>query len=369
MITKSNWGGAQRYVYDLATNLPNDEFEITVAFGGEGRLKTELEAKNIRTITIPHLGRDVSFFKDLVVFFDLYWLFRKEKADIVHVNSSKIGGIGALAATFAQVPKKVFTVHGFAFNEKRPRHEQFLIKIASWLSIFLSSKTIIISEIELAQTKNWPLIKNRLALIHNGIATPHFIEKKLAKTDIFRLIGKSENSFSEKRIIGTIAELTENKGLTFAIEAMKKLPEAIFIIIGGGEKERELKKQAEESNIEERVFFAGFVQNAASYIQAFDIFLLPSIKEGLPYVLLEAGFAGIPIIATKVGGIPELLESDKNGLLVRPKDSKDIEMGIRFLSGNEAKQKELTDGLKKTIQEKFSFEEMLLKHRNLYNQK
>ncbi len=369
VITKSNWGGAQRYVYDLATHLPKDQFEVSVAFGGVGRLKTELEAKQIRTIKLPYLERDVRFLKDLFVFFNLYRLFRKERPHSVHVNSSKIGGIGALAGKLARVPQTIFTVHGFAFNEKRPSYEKTLIKFLSWLSVFLSDTTIVISEVEFSIAKKWLGVRKKITLIRNGIIPLVFQDKKSAQTELLTLIGKPADFFNGKKIIGTIAELTENKGLSYAIEAMKKIPDSLFLIIGGGEKETELKKAVNENNLQEKVSFAGFVENASRLIKGFDVFLLPSIKEGLPYVLLEAGFAEVPIIATKVGGIPELLRSDENGVLVRPRDPKDIEMGIRFINENPKKQKEFTEKLRKTIDQDFSFETMLEKHKNLYKRK
>ena len=98
VITKSNWGGAQRYVYDLAINLPKESFEVKVALRGEGLLKQKLEENNIQTIQIPHLQRDINATRELLSFFSLIKIFNKEKPDIIHLNSSKAGGIGAAAA-------------------------------------------------------------------------------------------------------------------------------------------------------------------------------------------------------------------------------------------------------------------------------
>ena len=104
VITKSNFGGAQKYVYELATSLPKEAFDVSVALGGEGVLKDKLEQSGIETILIPNMQRDISFFKELKVFKFLYHLFNKKGYDIVHVNSAKAGGIGALAARLTGVP-------------------------------------------------------------------------------------------------------------------------------------------------------------------------------------------------------------------------------------------------------------------------
>ena len=128
VITKSNWGGAQKYVFDLATNLSRDKFDVRVIFGGHGILAEKLEEAGITTISIPELGRDVSILKDIKVFFKLWSIFKKQKAEIVHVNSSKIGGIGALAGRLSGAKKIVFTAHGWAFNENRSSLSKNIIK-------------------------------------------------------------------------------------------------------------------------------------------------------------------------------------------------------------------------------------------------
>src|SRR3989344_1038967 len=96
-ITKSNWGGAQRYVYDLATHLPA-EFEAAVVLGGDGALKTRLEIAGIPTIPLSRLERDIHIRGDIKTFFELLGIFRRERPDIIHLNSSKMGILGTLAA-------------------------------------------------------------------------------------------------------------------------------------------------------------------------------------------------------------------------------------------------------------------------------
>src|SRR3989338_2833403 len=119
LITKATWGGAQRYVYDLATNLPPGRFEAVVAFGERGRLADMLTQKNIALRPLPSLGRDVVLFSDIASFFQILGLLRRERPDVVHLNSSKAAALGALAARLAGIRKIVFTVHGWPFKEDR----------------------------------------------------------------------------------------------------------------------------------------------------------------------------------------------------------------------------------------------------------
>jgi len=98
VITKSNWGGAQRYVYDIATNMPRDRFELVVAAGGDGVLIDKLKSAGIQTIAIRALDRDISIIKEILSFFSLLAIYRRERPSVIHANSSKAGGIAATAA-------------------------------------------------------------------------------------------------------------------------------------------------------------------------------------------------------------------------------------------------------------------------------
>ncbi len=120
VVTKGNWGGAQRYVYDLATELPVDQFEPVVVAGAGHALPTRLAAAGIRTIALPKLERDINWRQEAATLAALVKIFWRERPSVVHLNSSKIGGLGALAARLALVPRIIFTAHGWPFHEARP---------------------------------------------------------------------------------------------------------------------------------------------------------------------------------------------------------------------------------------------------------
>jgi len=146
VITKSNWGGAQRYVYDLATHAKERGFTVLVACGSTGELTERLEKKDIPLRIIPSLGRNVRIFKELHAFFALLFLFRKERPDIIHLNSSKVGAMGGLAGRIARVPKILFTAHGWAFNEERTLFSRIIIAFIHYLTVFFSHQTIAVSK-------------------------------------------------------------------------------------------------------------------------------------------------------------------------------------------------------------------------------
>ena len=299
VITKSNWGGAQRYVYDLATALPKDQFEVGVAFGEEGLLAKKLREARVALFPIEVLQRDVSISNDVKSFLELLRLFRTEKPDSVHLNSSKAAGVGALAARLAGVPRIIFTAHGWPFWERRNPVSRGLIYFISWLTALLSHKIIVVSDYDLKVAQKMPGIAHKTVRIYNGIDF-HF---PLGSGDAVR------HSFPKGvRITGTIGELTKNKNQIALIEQAKNDPTMYVAIVGDGEDRLYLKKKIEEYGLTARVKLFGFMP-ASEVLRGFDVFVLPSIKEGLPYVLLEAKVAGLPVVANRVGGVGEILDA------------------------------------------------------------
>lgn len=343
-ITKSNFGGAQRYVYELAVEAKKEGHDVAVLCGGESTLVKKLRKNNIRVISIPHLQRDISIIDELQSFHFIWQTLAKENPDIFHTNSSKMGGIGNLTGRLIGVRKIIFTAHGWAFNEPRLAWQKMLIKFFTWLTILLSHKTICVSEKTKGDVEKWPFIKNRLVVIHNG-------------TSRFNLDVREDKSFT----VGAISELHRIKGLDILLTAWSKFikkHQAKLIIIGGGEEKQNLQNMARKLGISDSVIFKGFVDNARSLLPSFDIFCIPSRSEAMPYVLLEAGLAGLAVVATPVGGIPEIIESGINGVLIPVEDAETLFSTLILLAEDGGLRKRLGTNLKASIQENFSFEQM-----------
>lgn len=368
VITKSNFGGAQKYVFDLATGLPADQFDVAVILGGSGTLTHKLQEKGIRIISIFSLKRDVNLLSDIFSFFKMVSIFVKERPDVVHLNSAKAGGIGALAARFADVPRIIFTAHGWAFNEERSLVERTAIKFFSWFTILLSHTTIAVSEAIKNDAVKWPFISNKVVVVKNGIKQTTFYTRKEALAHLFAY-GKThvpENAF----VIGSISELHKNKGLEYAIEAFSKLAEKdsslYYFILGGGEEEENLSALIGRLRLEERILLLGYIEDASRFLSAFDIFLLPSVKEGLPYVLLEAGLARIPTIATNVGGVSEIIEDKETGILIKPTYPDSICNAVRDLFNSPPLRSTLGSNLKEKVVRDFSFDQFITDTTKIY---
>lgn len=334
IITKSNWGGAQRYVYDLAAYFNTEtEYEVAVALGGNGGLKQKLEEKNIRVIPLAALGRDIKIMGDIRAFFEILKLLHKEQPDIIHLNSTKAGLIGSLACFFYNLVASgyrlsaIFTAHGWAFNESRPAHQKIAIAFLQWLTVLLCDHIIVVAEHLKKQTRWWPFVARKISVVHNGIPELEFLSREKAAVRFPYIQHTTYNIH-----VITIAELHKNKGLDVAIRALSLLKDCDFsyTIIGDGEERAALETLIKKLGLEDRVFLAGHIPDAHKYLKAFDLFLLPSRTEACAYVLLEAGRAGLPVIATRVGGIPEVIEHKKTGLLVPPDNPHALTHAIRY---------------------------------------
>lgn len=366
MVTKGNFGGAQRYVFDLATNLSKKDFEVIVAFGEGEILGKKLEKAGIKTIRMPSAQRNINLFKDLYTFIRILLIIREEKPDILHLNSSKVGGLGALAGRLMNVKKIIFTGHGWAFKEERNLISKFFIAIFHWITILLSHKAVAVSEKTKDQIRIFPFTKNKIVCIHNGTGPISFLSKKEARNKV--TLGKENLLW-----LGTISELHKNKGLDFAILGFAKLADefknVIFVIIGEGEEKKKLQNLIDKNNLQDRVFLAGFKEDANRLLKAYDIGILTSRQENLPYVLLEMGLSELPVIASWVGGIPEVVVNGESGILVQKGNVEEIESAMRNLIKNEEERFRFGKNLRERVEKNFTLSKMIKKTVSLYEMK
>lgn len=323
VITLAERGGAQKYVLDLAKNLDKEKYEILVACGGKLSewLFINLEKEKIEYYPLKHLKREILPWHDFLGLFELRRLIKLFKPDIIHLNSSKAGVIGSFAAVGMKKIKVVYTAHGFVFNEPMSSFKKFIYLWAEKMSGGMKNKIIAISKFdEEIGIKNKIAPKEKFVTISTGI-DPQAIAF-LSKNEALKKL----NIPPKYKIVGTIANYYPTKALHRLIEASKIISEKCndckFILIGDGP-EREKLGEIIKNNKLTNNFFLGPIDNASTYLKAFDVFVLPSVKEGMPYTVLEAMLAEVPIVATKVGGISEMITDGKTGFLVESKTGKE----------------------------------------------
>lgn len=287
VITLSELGGAQTVVANLSNKL-SERHELIVAAGeGDGKM-FELLNKSIITERIPSLVRRLSPINEIKAIIQMRRLYNKYKPDIIHLHSSKAGLLGRIAFPKAKI---VYTVHGFdsirlAYRKFLPLERLLQHRCGAIVGV---SKY---DEINLKKEG----ISNNVSTVYNGIFPPAEIQGN-PFCDI--------EGYSKK--ILCIARLSPQKNHGLFIEIAKRLPQFAFIWIGN--------QYVPDIEYPSNVFWKGNLTNAGSYIKFADLFLLTSNYEGLPMVIIESLASGVPVVASNVGGVSELLNS-KNGIAV-----------------------------------------------------
>lgn len=372
IITQSELGGAQKYVQDLASFVKEKNLQVIVAAGEKGSLLDKLQALNINTYILKHLKREINFFHDIAGIWEIYSLIKNIKPDIVHLNSSKAGVLGAFAAKLAGVKKIMYTVHGFVFLEPLPRWKKIFYIFIEKISGYYKDIIICVSDNDLKQGLAHHIApEKKFHTIHNGIdfGKMTFFEKQDARKKILEIIpSKKQVLENADAWIGTIANFYPAKGLDILMQSSKEIianhPKTIFIVFGDGDERKNLEILIEKYKLSENFILAGRIPQAQQYLKAFDCYVSSSRKEGFPYALLEAMAAGLPIIATEVGGVPEMLGDA--GILIPPESPAHLSQAI----GKALQEKDLLQTLSQKAsnraQKKFSLGQMLQKTYELY---
>ncbi len=372
LITQSKYGGAQKYLLELARFFSQHN-QVLIAVGEEknqdAQFFAEARALGIEPIIIHSLIRDISLVKAWEATLEIRKLLKNEQPDFIHINSSMAGAIGACAAwlyrfdPLNKVIRVIYTVHGFVFNEPLPALKKQVYRIIEKVSAGWKGALICVSDYDKQQGIQHKIAPDaRMVVIHNGINTK---QELLTRSEARAQLHIPEDSF----VVGTIAALYPTKGLSALLDAIQLLPrdkKMKFSILGDGPLRKDLETQATNLGILDSVQFHGAVPNASRLLKAFDISILPSLKEGLPLAILEAGLAGVPVIASRVGGIPEIIEHQVFGLLVEPGNAQDIALALAAFYDDPKLRASMSHALQKKVREEFTLDKMLQKTEELY---
>lgn len=346
IVTLSILGGAQSVVENLA-NKQSDNHDVYIISGGTGEAWKNLENK-VHIFLIKQLQRKLSL-KDFIVIIRLLYFKYKIKPDIVHLHSSKIGVLGRLVFNKNKI---IYTVHGF--DTIRIANKKFL-----FLERKLKNRASNIVGVSKYDEKN--LINSRItenvSSIYNGIVDNATAFNKISYDDY--IVNRMENL--KKRyafIVCCIARDDAPKKIDLFFEIARKIPNIAFIWIGNEKK---------YSDLSENVFLFGKVLSASIYLKFADLFILPSNYEGLPISIIEAMSFSLPIVASNVGGISELVKDDKNGYVV-DNTVKEFVDKINGISSNEDIYVNMKKASRVMYEEKFTVDTMVESYEKLYKQ-
>jgi glycosyltransferase involved in cell wall biosynthesis len=341
VITKLELGGAQKHLLSLIDNLNKEAYSIFLFTAKDGLLIEEaLSANKLILEKSRFLERAINPLKDVLALVEIYRVIKKNKIQIVHTHSSKAGILGRFAAKLAKVKVIIHTVHGWSFHD----HQLGIVNnFYLWLEKIcasFTSKIIVVSEWDKDKgLKNSVGSEKQYVLIRYGINCNEFKDKE-KRNEARKSLGIREADL----VVGMVACFKPQKSpLDFIklAEAVKKnFPETKFILVGDGILRKAVCSRIKKLGLEGQVILTGWRKDMPSILSCLDIFVLTSLWEGLPIVVLEAMAAGVATVVTDTGGIRDVVVNGKTGYLVKPRDIRSMRDKVEELLRDNRKRDE-----------------------------
>jgi glycosyltransferase involved in cell wall biosynthesis len=353
LITRADLGGAQVHLLDLLKGL-GTRIDATVAAGEEGFFTVAVRDLGIKCHVVPDLVQPISPKRDLCALFQSVRLIRELKPDLIHAHTSKAGAIGRFAARIAGVPS-VFTAHTWCFAEGTSWKWKLAGIPCERLAARFGSAIINVSEANRRLAAGSGVSNQaRLLTIHNGI--PDVAARALP-------------GLAEVPVIAVVARCAPQKDQALLLRALAAIDSpARAVFVGDGETRAALEAEACRLNLSHRVEFLGERRDVAQILAASHIFALPTRWEGLPLSILEAMRAGLPVIASNVGGVAEAVADSKTGFLVPGGDEPRFRTRLRELMESPTLRYRLGAAGRKRYETDFTLESMLLKTFAVYKE-
>ena len=333
VVTRLDVGGVPSHLILLLEGLRARGYDITVACGAcDPEHKAQLTALGIRLepVELRRLPSPTSDIRGLV---RLYRLVRHGRFDIVHTHMSKATLLGGLAGWLARAPVNVNTAHtlGSVAAPMAWLRALFWVYDKILLSVTMDAVITVSERVRDTVLRKHLLGPEKVFAIPNGVRSADQIPAASARAMLLAELGNR----SGRLIVGTVARLVWFKGLDVlaaaAATVVKSYPESVFVVVGDGPLRGELERQARALGVARSFAFLGERRDVAQLLRALDVFVLPSVSEGMPVTILEAMNAATPVIATRVGGVPELVDDGETGLLVPPRDPEALGAAILHL--------------------------------------
>ena len=326
VITKLAVGGAQETALAYCSQLDPARWATTLVTGRErspeGDMFDEAARRGVSVLTVPSLRRRINPVTDMRALIELVRLFRRERPDIVHTHSSKAGLVGRLAARIAGVPVVVHTVHGWSFHEgMSPVARAVAVRIERLAARWTSTLVVVADhDAEIGSEKGigrW----GQYALVRSAVDVEALRRAAGSRAEARAALGIPEGV----PVLGTVTRLCRQKDPTTLLEAARRVvdsrPDARLVVVGDGPMRADVEQLIDELDLRPHVSLLGPRTDVAALLPGFDAFVLSSLWEGLPRVVIEAMAVGVPVVATDVGGIDEAVTDGVSGLLATAGDA------------------------------------------------
>jgi len=373
IVTRLGVSGPSWQCIFLTERLNSYGFESMLVCGVEeqyeGNMFDLAHKIGINPLVIPQLRREIFIFRDLMVVIKLYLLMKKYKPHIVHTHTSKAGTLGRISAWLAGVPVIIFTLHGSYFQGYFSRVKTNVLIHIERILAMITDRIIAVSQQERSD-----ILQNKIGNESKVINIPLGLElDDLLTCERFRGTLRNELGIdSNKKLIGIIARLVPIKGHRFFLESAKLVLQShsnvLFLVIGDGELQKELKEYAESLGISDKVMFLGFRKDLPVIYADLDIVALSSLSEGLPVTIIEGMASAKPIVAARVGGVPELLDEGNAGIIVPAANPQELARGIIKILDNPDIAKKMGEYGRQTAMSRYRVDTLVENIAKLYEQ-
>ena len=303
-------GGMERVIIDLCRYIDPDRYRFSICCTSvRGPLADLIEAEGVPIIYCENQSRVAKYLRGL----ELSRVFRKSDIDILHTHHMPAFIDTVIGTRFARVPVLINTDHCKNYPDKK--HLMVMERMAS----YFADEIVAVSNHTRHEMIHYEKIRpEKVSVIYNGVNI------KLTRNEPPEVLRKEIGLKMDDFVIGTVGRAVDQKGFDLLLRSvpyiLKQFPDTKFVIVGGGEREQDLKRLASELKISGQVIFTSWRRDAVDLIQTFDVFALTSVFEGMPMVLLEAMALSKPIVATSVGGVPEVVQNGYSGSVIDRRD-------------------------------------------------
>ena len=342
LLASPFYGGPEKQMLGLARSLPESHRSVFLTFAERGLCRAFLEEVHKHGFEGIALAHNAPRFAAAVG--EVADHLRRLKADVLVCSGYKPDIIGLFAARRANVPV-VSVAHGWTSATWKVRLNERVDRYAMrWMD-----KVVCVSEAQAAKVRKAGVAEEKIAVIHNAVGDEAFTVDAAYQQKLLSFFDKPY-----RYIIGAAGRLSPEKGFEQLVKAAMHVKDAGFIVFGEGPLRESLTRQIEASDLRDRFILAGFHADASKYFGHFDVLALPSYTEGLPVVILEAMAAGVPVVATRVGGVPEVVADGRTGYLVAPGDASALAQKISEVLGDGERRKAMGEQARRAIQSAFS---------------
>ena len=346
-------GGAQVHVKDLAIALQKDRHEVLVLTGQQGVFNEDLREAKIKSIPCEFLQKQINPFLDGKSLRYILYAISEFKPDLIAAHSSKTGILSRLASRISQVPC-VFTAHGWSFTAGIPQPHRTIYRMLEKATIRFADKIICVSKYDRTIGIKAGVSAKQLTVVHNG----------MKDIDSHLMANQTQSQVVK---VAMIARFDRQKDHETIIEAFQGL-NAELILVGDGPNMLKAQQQVEKLKLGKQVKFLGFRQDIAQILAQVQIFALISNWEGLPCTIIEAMRAGLPVVASDVGGVKEIVIDRQTGYVIPRGDVTTLRSKLSYLISNQSARTSMGILARQKYESGLTFEHMYSKTLAIYNQ-